>query len=533
MTGVLNNHLQKMFLQVKPCSEWTAEELQELQAELFVHRVEEFDELYSSSSDNRRMLRSSLEEHQSHWGTMNQLASENPHMADMLRDGHCHEAVMWLVHHVPAPEQHTVFSRRPIPTLGAVQHQCPENPSNSEQVLCDNYKDTYSCAICHSGTGMIAQDWNDLDGVIPEDPKYPGWARQRRCDQNYAPACGPCEGVGGPYWGDAMNKFQPTNCELVKSPEEVPEEDRIPPTFPEQFTVHQVGSDRLARVQNAAGSKIPPLYSQIRSTLWYDFPVNGESEGTAPDGLARLRHDSFYDDKLYQIMDHGLVSEIHTQTREQREQNITGPMVSLMHGLLGWGEYMGGCTCVADPVGVPVLGGIVDNKLTGNPHSSFLVNATYLGRINIGVEYADWNLGDKKPNWFHAMKAKKNMTVDHYSKWFLHLFVDADPESPTYKQPVRFYGPYSGFAVYKSVKEGAPPAEVWDTVCVDNGWGTHEFKPFKHCDGKKLDTYKCMNVEKKFPEVCAPFEHGAGSGDAEFIKGGFGNILLPKTEMTV
>jgi len=189
MTGVLNNHLQKMFLQVKPCSEWTAEELQELQAELFAHRIEEFDEIYSSSSDNRRMLRSTLEEHQSHWGKMNQLASENPHMADMLRDGHCHEAVMWLVHHVPAPEQHTVFSRRPIPTLGAIQHQCPENLSDSEQVLCDNYKDTYSCAICHSGTGMITQDWNDLDGVIPEDPKYPGWARQRRCDQNYAPAC--------------------------------------------------------------------------------------------------------------------------------------------------------------------------------------------------------------------------------------------------------------------------------------------------------------------------------------------------------
>merc|ERR1712048_223596 len=164
------------------------------------------------------MLRTSLEDHRLHWNQMNQHARENPHLSDMLRDGHCHEAVMWLVHHIPAPEQQTVFARHPIPTLGAVKHTCPENATASESALCRNYLDTYSCADCHSGSGMITQD-PDLDGVIPEDPKYPGWARQRRCDQNYAPACGPCDGVGGPYWGDAMHKFQPTNCELVTAPE--------------------------------------------------------------------------------------------------------------------------------------------------------------------------------------------------------------------------------------------------------------------------------------------------------------------------
>jgi len=125
------------------------------------------------------------------------------------------------------------------------------------------------------------------------------------------------------------------------------------------------------------------------------------------------------------------------------------------------------------------------------------------------------------------------MTVDHYSKWFLHLFVDADPKSPTYKQPVRFYGPYSGFAVYVSVNKTVPPADVWDTACVDNGWGTHDFKPLKKCKGKKLDTYKCMNVEKKHPEVCKPYENGAGAGDVEMLRGAFGNIPMPQVGITV
>lgn len=296
------------------------------------------------------------------------------------------------------------------------------------------------------------------------------------------------------------------------------------PQFAEQYTLHQLGSDRLSRVQNAGG--MFTMYSQIRSTLWYDFPLGGESNGTAPEGMARLRHDSFYDDLPYRLVDHGLVSELHFQTRDQREANITGPMVSLLHGSLGWGEYLGGCTCLADPVGVPVLGGIVD--VHGSPHSAFMVGATYKGRIKIGVEYDGFKLGDKGNG---DMTAKKDVIVDHYAKWFLHLFVDADPSSPTYKKAIRFYGPYSGFAVYiEQTLNEAPPTHVWDTACVDNGWGTSEFKmPWTKCDGKPLSNYKCMNVEKEHKEVCQPYENGAKAAPAgSMLKGAFGSVWIPE-----
>merc|ERR1719191_1803293 len=152
---------------------------------------------------------------------------------------------------------------------------------------------------------------------------------------------------------------------------------------------------------------------------------------------------------------------------------------------------MGGLTCLADPVGVPVLGGIVDVHNTGQGHAAFLEGADYLGRVKIGVEYDGFKLGDKGHG---DMTKKRNMTVDHYIKWFLHMFVDADKTSPTYGQPVRFYGPYSGFAVYVSVNATAPPAEVWDTACVDNGWNDSESKPLHPCFGHKLSEYSCMNV---------------------------------------
>jgi len=517
MSGVLNGHMKKMFPKTKPCDEWSAKELQDYQEVLYAHKHADLDTIYSSSSDNRRLRHDSLAAHKEHWNNMNKHVEKNPHLRDMHRDGHCHEAVQWLVHHVPAPEQQTVFANTPAPLLSTKRHIYDPVTMSKHQEVVDSYKTQVTCAECHSDTGMLFQDWNDIPGIIPEDPKYPGVARQRRCDQNYLPACGPCDGIGGPYWGDSLADFQPTNCEVVALPDAVPESDRGSPQFAEKFIVHQLGSDRLIRTQNTAKFAI---YSQIRSTLWYDFPA-------AEDGTAHLRHDTFYDDLGYKWLDNGLVTEIHTQTKEQRTANITGPMVSMIHGLLGWGKYLGGLTCLADPVGVPVLGGLV--KVRGVEVSAFLEGADYLGRIKIGVEYDGFKMGDKGNG---DMKAKRNMTVDHYIKWFLHVYVDADKTSPTYGQPVRFYGPYSGFAVYIKFEKVVPPAEVWDHACPDNGWGQSEWKPLHPCGKDKLvKDYPAMVVEKVHPEVCDFLTNKAAPGPehvGDRITGNFGNIFVPE-----
>ena len=35
------------------------------------------------------------------WDSLNAKAARDPELARMHRDGHCHEAVMWCVHHLP------------------------------------------------------------------------------------------------------------------------------------------------------------------------------------------------------------------------------------------------------------------------------------------------------------------------------------------------------------------------------------------------------------------------------------------------
>jgi len=529
MGSNLNAAMRRMFPNTIPCEEWTAQELQTYQEQLYQHRHQEFDSIYHSATDNRRMLLGSLEAYREHWAEVNKMVGQHSHLHQMHRDGHCHEAVMWLVHHVPVEAQQTVFANQMAPLLPLSAHSqdgCGEDATESERKVCKVYEGMRSCADCHSGSGMPMQDYADPDGYIPDDPKYPGRNRQRRCDQNYLPKCGPCEGIGGPYWGDGLAKFQPTNCEVVALPEDVLAADRVLPEFSQQMIVHQLGSDRLARTQNAAKFA---LYSQIRSTLWYDFPLNGTtpSTGTAPAGMAKLRHDTFYDDLGYKWLDNGLVSELHLQSRAQRDANVTGPMVSLLHGLLGLGKYLGGLTCLANPVGVPVLAGRV--LVNGTVHSSYMDGADYMGRVTIGVEYDGFKMGDKGHG---DMKAKRNMTVDHYLKWFLHLFMDADKSSPTYGQPVRFYGPYSGFAVYIAINKTQPPAEVWDTACVGdlNGWPSTEHKS---CLGKKVTDYPCMVVGGGHKEVCDPYVNASevvGEKEPEFdtYKGAFGTLRIPR-----
>jgi len=148
------------------------------------------------------------------------------------------------------------------------------------------------------------------------------------------------------------------------------------------------------------------------------------------------------------------------------------------------------------------------------------------------IEYDGFKLGDKG----HGDRtAKRNVTVDHFSKWFLHLFMDADPASPTYNQPLRFYGPYSGFAVYVKKEDVQPPSEVWDTACVDNGWGTSDDELhglIGNCH-KPLSHYNCMNVAHDEDEKLCEAYGKSSDVKGTLMKGAFGSFFVPHEEQVL
>mmetsp|Transcript_27797 Transcript_27797/g.67223 ORF Transcript_27797/g.67223 Transcript_27797/m.67223 type:complete len:201 (-) Transcript_27797:175-777(-) len=149
MVKVLNGHLKQMFPKVKPCHEWSVEQLQALQGELYTSRHEGFDAVYQSGADRRVMQQGSMGEFEAQWAELNELAGNHTGRREMLRDGHCHEAVMWFVHHVSEETRHAIAASMPIPMLPYDRHECPFNPTAHEQQVCDEYLHQVSCQDCH------------------------------------------------------------------------------------------------------------------------------------------------------------------------------------------------------------------------------------------------------------------------------------------------------------------------------------------------------------------------------------------------
>lgn len=158
MSQVLNNWLNMsstsgMSAKVKACEQWDVEEIQKLQSLLFMLREVQFDDIYQSTTDNRRLQFDVLNDISSSWTELNKLAAEhkNPMMKRMRRDGHCHEAVMWFVHHLT--QEMKQFLQQfdvTIPLLSHARHECNASQDTVEGRICSAYQKQVTCSDCHS-----------------------------------------------------------------------------------------------------------------------------------------------------------------------------------------------------------------------------------------------------------------------------------------------------------------------------------------------------------------------------------------------
>merc|ERR1712066_45769 len=108
------------------------------------------DELYQATPD-RRQLRGDVNEHGQRWEKLSKLAAElGDDFKEMHRDGHCHEAVMWFVHHTSEDVRRELAERVAVPLLPYARHECPEQ----QHELCDEYLQQVSCQDCHADASI-------------------------------------------------------------------------------------------------------------------------------------------------------------------------------------------------------------------------------------------------------------------------------------------------------------------------------------------------------------------------------------------
>ena len=163
MSNTLNRWLRKnrhLKNRVRSCASFSAEELQKLQGLLYLARDESLNDVYEAADDNRK-LRASMEDLIESWEKLNKMVkehSDSSRLSEIQRDGHCHEAVMWYVHHVTEDMKEILSSTTDItiPLLSPSWHgkTCTSMKSvNADKVfqeVCDKYREQVTCASCHA-----------------------------------------------------------------------------------------------------------------------------------------------------------------------------------------------------------------------------------------------------------------------------------------------------------------------------------------------------------------------------------------------
>jgi len=418
----LNQHLATHDgISLVACEQFSTVHLRKVLHFLYAHADPELKAIYPSA-DGRSAQYKSLAQMEAAWALL-------PTNDTRVRDAHCHEAVMWYIHHLSTAEQARTRMLVQLPSLPMSDHSVATRTADDETGKF--YDSKVTCQDCHVA-GLV-----NPQPPVPERPPSNAAERSRRCDTNYKELfgidCGPCDGIDGISTGDDIRYFHRTQCEVVALPAAVKQDDRVMANFPAMFTVQVAGSsDHLCPKRKGD----PRMYSISRGKMYAD--VRPESD------LWLLRHESTFSSLMVDgapIVPHfssGNTTQIHAQTFDQRSRGISGPQVSLSEGMPEWMPT--GCSCQVDVVGVPT--------------TQTMQNLQYMGRIRL-------------PNLEFVGGA---IELDHWANWFFHIFMDTNTSQPHYgKAPSRIsdnsgYHAKTGFSVYGEWEFGDPKIKdpsVW------------------------------------------------------------------------
>lgn len=448
--SAMNRHLQRQPYSTQPCESYSHDQLNELARELWTHRSPALAAIYHEAGDKRGFhfdADDALSYKERLWAQEKLLATAQPdrhgtgseHHA-MVRDGKCAELVMWWIHHLPR-EAREKLAAQPgfaVPLMPA--HGLSATAVNASSALSSSSSSSHvdqhaleytyqvSCTDCHS-TGnssssssslsskeMIAKGraaWKAKEkavadggaavapGTCPIDTKtkMPSvWyqpmnktgLRKKRCDWDYDPPCGLCEGIGGYSWGDQEHEITYTSCTPLKLAKDIPDENRTTPVWPKSFVVQEI------------------------TTLINQINTGGRFPGADPCAAHKFTNDteSFYYDDSRVNFPQGPI--MYTKTSKTGIYTLpTADMFIKISGVF--------CICVT-----PRQNGDKTSPATGPLFHDFAKDAVLIGRELIGLEGLDMQV-----------------EADHWNKGPHHFWVDVKTN-----QFVRGWQPWNGLNVY-------------------------------------------------------------------------------------
>lgn len=424
----MNAHLLRQPHATRACEEYTHDELNDLARFLFKHRNEALAGLYEDAGDKRKLHfdtegeEDGLGYKEQLWALEAKLGAQDPaghgegseHHA-MVRDGKCAELVMWWVHHLPAKTRTELsgvagFTVPLLPAKGRPEANLGTDVHSKE------YSYQVSCSDCHS-TGLDSNSSSvpvlrpkevvgaPPAGTCPVDnsTKLPSvWyqpmtalgQRKKRCDWDYDPPCGLCEGIGGYSWGDQEHQISYTTCKPVALAKDIPAENITIPVWPKSFVVEEV------------------------TTLINQINTGGRFPGADPCAVHKFNNDTekFYFDDSRTSFPEGPIMFTDTSA----SAIYTLPTADMFINIRVFGKSVF-CICVT-----PSENG-QGKVATGPLRHDFAHDAVLIGREIIGLEGLDIEV-----------------EADHWNKGPHHFWVDVHTNLF-----VRGWQPWNGLNVYK------------------------------------------------------------------------------------
>jgi hypothetical protein len=130
MTSTLNIHLKSLLADSvghRECSDFTIDELNDVMRLIHAARDPQLQSVYEEAGDPRSlgftMPAGTTAQHlEDRYMAEKELIAAAEDLEDMMRDGKCHETVMWFVHHLSTEAQFEVASMIYLPLLPTVSH---------------------------------------------------------------------------------------------------------------------------------------------------------------------------------------------------------------------------------------------------------------------------------------------------------------------------------------------------------------------------------------------------------------------------
>jgi hypothetical protein len=147
-------------LKTQLCSSFEPEMLHKMQRMLFDARTPELDSVYQQAGDTRKMAHADAKSLEAEQARHKDLELSDPELAAKVRDGACHEMVMWYTHHLSASAREAVKENLVLPLLPVQQHEAPaESASLAHKESHQRYTAQASCAVCHVGASGSASSF--------------------------------------------------------------------------------------------------------------------------------------------------------------------------------------------------------------------------------------------------------------------------------------------------------------------------------------------------------------------------------------